>query len=167
MCATNMGILSYRLRLGLGHRGFDGLYQFGERNEMAFHLTDGVSVGERSERGGIRRKRSAVRRLADEEELVSERSRLINRQAVTERGPFGCLLAAQFEDEFLPFGGLVGRRDGDTLEGMPESLSFQAIPGGRPLEELCQRQKECLPREGLANVAAELALQHHLFAGLA
>ena len=66
MCATNMGILSYRLRLGLGHRGFDRLDQFGERNEMTFHLTDGVGVRERGERGGIRRKRSAVRRLAEE-----------------------------------------------------------------------------------------------------
>ena len=42
-----------------------------------------------------------------------------------------------------------------------------AAPGRRLLEKLSQRHKERLPREGLANVAAELALQLHLFAGLA
>ena len=98
---------------------------------------------------------------------MSKGSRLINRQAVTQPRPFGCLLAAQFESEFLPLSGLVGRRDGNTLEGSLEILTFQSIPGRRPLEKLSQRHKERLPREGLANVAAELALQLRLFAGLA
>jgi hypothetical protein len=90
---------------------------------MTFHLADGVGIGERGERGGISGQRAALRRLAEEEEFVSKGSRLINRQAVTQRRPFGCLLAAQFESEFLPFRGLVGRRGGNTLERFPEILT--------------------------------------------
>jgi len=33
------------LQLGLGRSGFDGLSQFGERCEMAFHLANRVGVG--------------------------------------------------------------------------------------------------------------------------
>jgi len=78
---------------------------------MTFHFADGVGVGERGERGGISRQGSALGRLAKEEELVRKGSRLIDRQAVPQRWPFGCLLAAQFASEFLPLSGLVGRRE--------------------------------------------------------
>src|ERR1035441_107494 len=157
----------YRLQLGLGHSGFDGLNQVGERGEMTFHLADGVGVSEGGERGGISRQRSALGRLAEGEKVVSKGPRLIDRQAVAQRGPFGRLPAAQFESEFLPLTGLVGRRDGHTPEGFPEILPFRAISGRCPLEKLRQRQKERLPREGLANIATELPLQLHLFTGLA
>ena len=81
---------------------------------MTFHLADGVGVGERGERGGISRQRAALSRLAKEEQVVSKGPRLIDRETVTQRRPLGCLLAAQFESEFLPLSGLVGRRDGNS-----------------------------------------------------
>src|SRR5664279_4776745 len=65
------------LQLGLDGRGFDGLDQLGERGEMTFHLPDGVGVGERNERGGIRRKRGALGRLAEGEKVVRKGARLI------------------------------------------------------------------------------------------
>ena len=66
---------------------------------MRFHLADGVGVGERGECGGISRQRSAMSRLTEGEKVVSKGSCLINRQAVAQRGPFGCFLAPQFERE--------------------------------------------------------------------
>src|SRR5512141_2991519 len=109
---------------------------------MTFHLADGIGVGEGGECGGISRQRWTMRRLAEGGKLVSKGPRLINRQAVTQREPFGCLLPAQFESEFLPLSGQLGRRDGNTLEGWPEILPFQSIAGRGPLEKLSKRQKE-------------------------
>ena len=49
-----------------------------------------------------------MRLLAEEEELVREGPRLINRQAVAQRGPVSGFLTAKFKSEFLPLSGLLG-----------------------------------------------------------
>ena len=90
---------------------------------MTFHLADGVGVGECGERGGISRQGSTMGRLAEGEKVVSKGPRLIYRQGVTQRRPFGGLPAAQFKREFLPLSGLLGRWDGNTLEALIGTLT--------------------------------------------
>jgi hypothetical protein len=61
---------------------------------MTFHLADGVRVGESSKRRSICRQWATLRCLAQHEEAVSKGPRFINRQAVAQRWPFGCLQEA-------------------------------------------------------------------------
>src|SRR5690242_7610411 len=100
-----------------------------------------------------------MRLLGEGEKIVSECAGRINRQAITQRRPFGRLPASKFKRKRLPLSGLVRGGDGNALESLPEILIFWSNFARGWLEKLSQREKQGLPRKGLANVAAELGLQ--------
>jgi hypothetical protein len=96
-----------RLWLGLRGSHFDGLNQLGEGGEMTFHLGDGVGIREPGKRGGVAYQGGAMGRLTEAEKLVSECPGRVHGQTVAQRGPLGCLLAAQLNSQFTPLRGFV------------------------------------------------------------
>src|SRR5690348_5664789 len=149
-----------------GQRGFNGPGQFWKEHEMAFHLADGVGVGQRRQGGGIGRQRRAVSPLAESEKLVGEGPGLVDREAVTQGRPLARFLAPEFKGEFPPLACLLGQRSRKAGKALSRIVLALRILEGRLLKKLRQCQEKRAPREGLAQVGAELALELHLFAGL-
>src|ERR1017187_3631021 len=81
---------------------------------MTFHLANRVTVGKRSERGGVTGQRTALRGLSEVEEFAGKCARAINRQAVSQIRPFVRFLVAQFEREFPPLNRSFRRRPRHT-----------------------------------------------------
>src|SRR5580765_7115441 len=74
---------------GLRRRDLDGLNKFGELGKVGFQPADGVSLGERSQRGGISREKRAMRPLAQRAKIASKGASRIDGQTVVQRRPLG------------------------------------------------------------------------------
>src|ERR1019366_3801715 len=81
---------------------------------MTFHLANRVTVGKRSERGGVTGQRTALRGLSQVEEFAGKGARALNRQAVSPTRAFVRFLAAHFEREFPPLSRSFRRRPRNT-----------------------------------------------------
>src|ERR1035441_9704039 len=124
---------------------------------MTFHLANRVAVRKRGERGGVSAQRTALRGLSEVEEFAGKGARVINRQAASQTRPFVRFLVAQFEREFAPLSRSFRRRPGNTRRHFRSTDRVHRIFLSGSLEKLRQGDKERMAREGLADVAAELA----------
>src|ERR1035441_2068264 len=125
---------------------------------MTFHLADRVAVGERSKRGGVIGQRIALRGLSEIEEFAGKGARAINRQAVSQTRPFVRFLVAQYEREFSPLSRSFRRRPRNTRCHFRKTDSILRFFLSGSLEKRRQGDEEGMPREGLANEAAKLAV---------
>lgn len=124
---------------------------------MPFHLANRVTVGKRSERGGVTGQRTALRGLSEVEEFASKGARAINRQAVSQIRPFVRFLVAQYEHEFPPLSRLFRRRPRNTRCHFRRTDNVLRFFLSGSWEKRRQGDEEGMAREWLANEATELA----------